>query len=113
MPQTVYIGIKGTVIALDRDTGAILWDTKLKSSSFVTVHLDGDRIFASTIGEIFCLDAATGTMLWHNPCPAWVSVWCRSRQSAARRHTRRSSESIGTTTQQIRSRPRVRCTCVQ
>ncbi len=30
------------------------------------VVLDGDKILAATKGEIFCLDAATGRVLWHN-----------------------------------------------
>lgn len=28
--------------------------------------LDGDRLYATTNGEIFCLDATSGECLWHN-----------------------------------------------
>ena len=35
----------------------------------MNVLVDGDRILASTKGEVFCLDAATGTRLWHNSLP--------------------------------------------
>ncbi len=69
MPQVVYIGIKGTIVALDRMTGAILWETKLKGSSFVTVHLDRDRIFGYTYGELFSMYIATGALLWQNKLP--------------------------------------------
>lgn len=63
----IYLGIKGTVIALDRRTGAAIWRTPLKGGQFVNVVLDGDLIFATARGEIFCLDAMTGQILWNNP----------------------------------------------
>ena len=65
--NVVFIGIKGTVVALHRTTGDEIWRTKLKSCHFVNVVHEGDRIFASTIGEVFCLDAASGRILWNNP----------------------------------------------
>ena len=37
----VFIGIKGTVLALDRATGQEVWRSKLKGASFVNVILDG------------------------------------------------------------------------
>jgi outer membrane protein assembly factor BamB len=30
------------------------------------VVLDGDRVLATTKGELFCLEAATGQLLWRN-----------------------------------------------
>src|SRR5262245_6746033 len=66
---TVFLGIKGKVIAMERDTGSIRWATRLKGSDFVNVLVDGDRILATTKGEAFCLDASTGTLLWHNDLP--------------------------------------------
>lgn len=65
--RPVYIGIRGTVLALDRGTGEILWEMTLKSTSFVNLVLDGPDLLATTAGEIFCLDAATGRPRWHNP----------------------------------------------
>jgi outer membrane protein assembly factor BamB len=65
--KTIYLGIKGSVIALDAATGRQLWATHLKSVGFVNVVLDGDRLYAATYGEIFCLDPRTGEGLWHNP----------------------------------------------
>jgi outer membrane protein assembly factor BamB len=61
----IYIGIKGSVVALDRRTGAEVWRTQLKGE-FVNVALDGDTIFATARGEIFCLDAITGRIRWNN-----------------------------------------------
>ena len=63
----VFVGIKGTVIALDPATGKQVWGTRLKGSEFVNVVPDDDRLYATTAGEIFCLDAATGAAFWHNP----------------------------------------------
>lgn len=64
--NTIYLGIGGTVVALDRATGKELWRTKLKGSDFVNVVIDGGQLYATVKGEIFCIDAATGDPLWHN-----------------------------------------------
>jgi len=65
--KRIYVGIKGRVLALDYNTGEIIWQTSLVGSSFVTVVDDGDRVFALSQGEAFCLEAATGALLWRNP----------------------------------------------
>lgn len=67
--STVFLGIQGYVVALDRATGQELWETPLKGSDFVNVMLDGDRVLAATRGEIFCLDPAAGRVLWNNKLP--------------------------------------------
>ena len=68
-PDTLYVGIQRSVLAVDSATGAIRWSRELPNSGlslgFVTVHLHGDRIFASTAGQLTCLDAATGAVVWH------------------------------------------------
>ena len=38
----------------------------MKGSDFVNVVLDGNQLYATTKGEIFCLDTATGQPRWHN-----------------------------------------------
>jgi outer membrane protein assembly factor BamB len=63
----VFIGIKGTVVALDRATGQRVWATHLKGSDFVNVVLEDGALLASCYGEIFCLAPLTGEALWHNP----------------------------------------------
>lgn len=68
----LYVGIKHTVLALDRATGAELWRTKLekirfRTNDFVGLMLDGDDLFATCGGELFCLDASTGAERWRNP----------------------------------------------
>jgi outer membrane protein assembly factor BamB len=63
----IFVGIKGSVVALDRASGAQVWATHLKGSGFVSVVLDGEKILAVCCGEMFCLDPRTGQGLWHNP----------------------------------------------
>jgi len=64
--QMIYIGIKGTVLAIDRATGSEVWRSELKGSDFVNVLLDGGDLLASTRGEVFCLDPLTGRVRWNN-----------------------------------------------
>lgn len=68
----VYVGLKATVTALDRRTGAEVWRTALKggmgrATSFVTLHRDGDVLYAGVGGEVWALDPKSGAILWHNP----------------------------------------------
>src|ERR1700722_16371567 len=65
--KVIYVGIKGTLLALDRGTGAAVWKTALKGGDFVNVVLDGNDLFATTKGEVFCLDPANGQIRWNNP----------------------------------------------
>jgi len=62
----VFVGIKGSVVALDRATGQQVWATHLKGFTFVNVVLQNDAVFASCYGEIFCLEPLTGNARWHN-----------------------------------------------
>lgn len=67
LSDLVFVGIKGSVVALNRATGEQVWATNLKASYFVNVVLQHGVVFASTCGEIFCLDPLTGNLRWHNP----------------------------------------------
>ena len=62
----VFVGIRGSVLAMDINSGARVWETPLAGGSFVTLLVEGDKIFAGAQGEIFCLDAVTGKILWHD-----------------------------------------------
>ncbi len=64
--ELVFIGIKGSVVALNRATGEQVWAMHLKGAGFVNVVLHDRAIFATCCGELFCLDATTGEGLWHN-----------------------------------------------
>ena len=62
-----FIGIKGSVLAVDRLSGAEVWRTALKGAQFVNLAKDGEILLAGTRGELFALEPATGRILWHNP----------------------------------------------
>jgi outer membrane protein assembly factor BamB len=63
----VFVGIKGSVVALNRATGQQEWATHLKGGDFVNLVLDEEKLLACCHGEIFCLDPVNGNALWHNP----------------------------------------------
>ncbi|RIK77036.1 MAG: hypothetical protein DCC67_13140 [Planctomycetota bacterium] len=65
--QLIFVGLNGYALALDRDTGEIVWSNSDMKSGYVTLLLDGDRLIASTNGYIYCLSPLTGEILWHNP----------------------------------------------
>ena len=62
----LFIGIKGSIIALDPQSGSEVWRTELTSAYFTSITLQHERIFAASNGELFCLDPVNGSLLWHN-----------------------------------------------
>jgi outer membrane protein assembly factor BamB len=64
--ENLFIGIKGTVLAIDRATGEKVWERPLKGGDFVNVVLDSGDLYAATKGELYCLDPATGSIRWNN-----------------------------------------------
>jgi outer membrane protein assembly factor BamB len=71
--QLVFVGLNGYAVALDRDTGEIVWSNNELKSGYVTLLLDGDRLIVSTNGYIFCLDPLTGRVLWNNTMSGYGS----------------------------------------
>lgn len=87
-----YVGFNSRVVALDRYTGAILWDWKSPkgTSTHVAVLLDGDRLIVSVQGYMYCLDSIDGRQLWANPLkglgvgiPSLASIHGNSGSAAA------------------------------
>lgn len=69
LEDLVFAGFNSRVLALNRETGEIVWDwkaTKPMGGSFVTLLLDGDRLIVSVMGYLYCLDPYTGEQLWYN-----------------------------------------------
>ena len=66
LDQLVFVGLNGYAVALDRDTGEMVWSNNQMKSGYVTFLLDGDRLIVSTNGYLFCLDPLTGHILWQN-----------------------------------------------
>jgi outer membrane protein assembly factor BamB len=68
----LFVGASGYVAAFNKHDGTELWRATLKSGMtlagdrFVTVLVEGERVYAHTYGHLFCLDAQTGEQLWTN-----------------------------------------------
>src|SRR6478609_11811520 len=67
LEQLIFVGLNGYALAIDRDTGEIVWSNSEMKSGYVTFLLDFDRLIVSTNGYIYCLDPLTGNIQWHNP----------------------------------------------
>ena len=65
--QLIFVGLNGYALALDRDTGEIVWSNNQMKSGYVSLLLDFDRLIVSTNGYVYCLDPLTGNIQWHNP----------------------------------------------
>jgi outer membrane protein assembly factor BamB len=65
-PELIYIGIRGSVVALEAATGQTVWATHLTGGEFVNVGVHCGKVIATCRGEVFCLDSRTGEGLWHN-----------------------------------------------
>jgi outer membrane protein assembly factor BamB len=83
--DTLFIGIRGTVLALDRATGATQWSAHLVGSDFVNVALQDGDVYAATRGRLYRLDPATGDILWSNELPGlgWGIITIAGAEQAA------------------------------
>jgi outer membrane protein assembly factor BamB len=92
----IFVGIKGSVVALDRATGEMRWQTPLRGSDFVNVtHQNGD-VFAASRGRLYRLDSATGQVQWCNELPGFgygiASIAGASQTPPAAEKKRRDDE---------------------
>jgi outer membrane protein assembly factor BamB len=72
--HVILIGVKHSVSAVSKADGLVLWTTKLPGGlggDFVTVACDGERVFAHSSGQLFCLDLQNGRVLWTNELPGY------------------------------------------
>ena len=66
--EKLFIGMKGHVTCLNKETGKSIWTTKLKSFTSITnIHFDGSFLFACANGYLFCLNPGDGSIRWTNP----------------------------------------------
>jgi hypothetical protein len=65
----VFAGMNGSVVAIDRRNGQVAWhwQSPKPRRAFVSIFVDGDRVVAGLSGYLYCLDAASGRVLWENP----------------------------------------------
>lgn len=67
LDDLLFVGLAPRVLALWKDTGAIAWERRLKMAvTVVSIRIEGEIVYAGSSGEVWCLDALTGEILWHN-----------------------------------------------
>jgi outer membrane protein assembly factor BamB len=71
--EILYLGVRGSVVALDPVSGRNLWQTRLagsfSSAQFVTLLVRHGCVYAHTGGKAYGLDAQNGRILWCNELP--------------------------------------------
>jgi alcohol dehydrogenase (cytochrome c) len=61
----------GEMVAVNQDTGAVVWDTPLPSSPYGAATVTNDVVFTTTFqGYLYALDAATGAIVFSTPMSA-------------------------------------------
>jgi alcohol dehydrogenase (cytochrome c) len=61
----------GEMVAVNQDTGAVIWDTPLPSSPYGAATVTNDVVFTTTFtGHLYALDATTGAILFQTPMSA-------------------------------------------
>lgn len=73
----VLVGtLECTAMALDAKTGAILWETPIKSYlNYDGAYYDGKWIHASQQGIIYCFDVNNGNILWQYDPGTFFNYW--------------------------------------
>ena len=67
LSDMIFTGFNRRVAALDKRTGEIVWEQKLrKGQQYVTLLLDGGVLIAAVDGYMYGLNALTGEQLWFN-----------------------------------------------
>lgn len=69
LEDLLFVGFNGRVVALEKRSGELVWDWKCPkpTSQMVAILVEGERIYASSAGYTYCLDALSGEQLWDNP----------------------------------------------
>lgn len=66
----------GELVAIQADTGKILWDKKFDSMAIGTATVVNDLVFTATAsGTIIALNRTTGEEIWMYSAPPGVNGW--------------------------------------
>ncbi|QDT93554.1 outer membrane protein assembly factor BamB family protein [Gimesia algae] len=65
----LFVSFNSRVVALNRDTGTLLWSWKSPKgrSNYLAILVDEEQLFVSIDGYTYCLDPITGREIWFNP----------------------------------------------
>jgi outer membrane protein assembly factor BamB len=65
----------GEMVAVNQDTGTVIWDTPLPSMLFGAATVTNDVVFTTTFkGYLYALDATTGAILFSTPMSALANA---------------------------------------
>lgn len=69
LQDLLFVGFNGRVVALEQRSGELVWQWKCPKpgGQMVAMLVQGHRIYASSGGYTYCLDALNGEQLWDNP----------------------------------------------
>ncbi len=68
LQDLLFVGFNGRVVALEQRSGELVWERKCPkpSGQMMALLVQGERIYASSAGYTYCLDALNGEQLWFN-----------------------------------------------
>ena len=100
LSDLAFIGIAGSVVALNKATGKQAWATRLKGYGFVNILVQDEHLLATVYGEAFCLEPLTGRIIWRNPLKGFgrglagiAMAGCGSNTAGLAEQQRRNEES--------------------
>jgi outer membrane protein assembly factor BamB len=68
--DVLVVGTRGYLLAYEKSSGKPLWKYQFKKSfwargsGYVVILVDGNNLFASCYGEIYCFDLLKGSLRW-------------------------------------------------
>jgi outer membrane protein assembly factor BamB len=76
--NALFIFSRGRVAAIDKKTGEIIWEVKIKdylnrNASFYygQIVVEDNKVFVGTTGILLCLNAKDGSLIWKNELKGW------------------------------------------
>jgi len=84
--KKLFLGIKGHIVCLNKQTGEELWRKKLRSSTLTNIVFDGDSLHAYCRGHMFGLNPDTGDILWENELHGLGYGYCMIASEGSNNH---------------------------
>jgi outer membrane protein assembly factor BamB len=77
--NTLFIFSNGRVAAIDKKTGNIMWEIKIKqylgaagmSHHYGQISVEDDKLFVASSGMLLCISAKDGSLIWKNELKGW------------------------------------------
>nr|AUN35674.1 hypothetical protein [uncultured bacterium] len=76
--NTLFIFSNGRVAAIDKKTGNIIWEIKIKEYLghsmryyYGQIAVEDDKLFVASSGMMLCIAAKDGSFIWKNELKGW------------------------------------------